>query len=152
MTSRLCPCGSGRAYSECCEAALGGAQPAATAEALMRSRFTAFVRGDAEYLIASWHPATRPAQLHLEDQPCWERLEILRTDGGGTDDSEGQVGFAAYYRSAAGAGCLRELSRFRREQDRWYYLDGSPLEGDRPGRNATCPCGSGRKFKRCCGR
>ncbi|MFA7386722.1 MAG: YchJ family metal-binding protein [Thiohalobacteraceae bacterium] len=152
MTSRLCPCGSGRAYRECCEAALDGARPPATAEALMRSRFTAFVRGDADYLLASWHPATRPAQLQLDDQPRWERLEILHAQGGGADDTEGRVGFAAYYRSATGPGCLRELSRFHREQGRWYYLDGRPLEGDRPGRNAACPCGSGRKFKRCCGR
>ena len=152
MTTELCPCGSGRTYCECCEAALNGARPALTAEALMRSRFTAFVRGDANYLLASWHAETRPAQLRLDDQPRWERLEILRTEGGDAGDSAGRVGFAAYYRSAAGAGCLRELSRFRREQGRWYYLDGGPIERDQPGRNAACPCGSGRKFKRCCGR
>lgn len=78
MTTGLCPCGSGRTYG-CCEAALSGARPAVTAEALMRSRFTAFVRGDADYLLASWHAETRPAPLQLGDQPRWERLEILRS-------------------------------------------------------------------------
>ena len=154
MTSvQLCPCGSGRGFLDCCGPALNGERPAATAEALMRSRFTAFARGDADYLLATWHPDTRPAQVDLSDQLVWERLDVLQIEAGGPDDRAGRVGFAAYYRDATGAqGCLRELSRFVRVEGRWRYLDGVPLAAPKPGRNAPCPCGSGRKYKQCCGR
>ena len=153
MTSmHLCPCGSGRGYHDCCGPALSGERPAATAEALMRSRFTAFARGDTAYLRASWHRDTRPAQLELDERLTWDRLEIFQVEGGGVNDGQGRVGFAAHYRSGAGTGCLRELSRFVHEQGRWFYVDGAALPRHEAGRNAPCPCGSGRKFKRCCGR
>lgn len=147
-----CPCGSGRDFADCCAPALAGERPAATAERLMRSRFTAFVRGDSAYLLASWHPRTRPASLDLQDQPRWERLEILGTEAGREADDSGRVEFAAHYRTDAGAGCLHEISRFVREAGRWFYLDGIQPKPAKPGRNAPCPCGSGRKYKHCCGR
>lgn len=119
----------------------------------MRSRYCAFALGDVAYLLATWHPRTRPAQLDLADQPQWMRLEV---SGSGEDGDSGWVEFAAHYRTPQGAGCLRERSRFLREQGRWLYLDGRlPASGEtapRPGRNDPCPCGSGRKFKHCCGR
>lgn len=119
----------------------------------MRSRFTAYTRGDVDYLLVSWHPRTRPARLKLVDQPVWERLEILSTQAGAVGDSNGQVEFAAHYRSAERVGCLREISRFTAVQGRWFYLDGiQPDMANKTGRNETCPCGSGKKFKRCCGR
>jgi SEC-C motif-containing protein len=153
--SDACPCGSGARFGACCGPLLAGARQAATPEALMRSRYCAFVLGDAAYLLATWDPRTRPAQLDLADQPQWQRLEVSGS-GQAADGVQGWVEFAAHYRTPQGAGCLRERSRFVREQGRWFYLDGlQPLSAKtatRPGRNDPCPCGSGRKFKHCCGR
>lgn len=149
-----CPCGSGRVYGDCCGPVIDGSRPAETPEALMRSRYSAFVRADADYLLASWHPRTRPAALDLHDQPQWRRLDVLGS-GQSADGSGGWVEFAAHYRGPAGAGCLRERSRFVREQGLWRYLDGAPPAAAGParvGRNQPCLCGSGRKFKHCCGR
>ncbi|MBI5041189.1 MAG: YchJ family protein [Gammaproteobacteria bacterium] len=147
-----CACGSGRVFAECCGPVLSGQRLPETAEALMRSRFTAFVRGDAGYLLSNWHPRTRPAELDLADQPTWERLEIVYREAGLATDSAGQVEFIAHYRTAAGAGRLHERSKFVREQGRWFYVEGVRPAPAKPGRNAPCPCGSGRKFKQCCGR
>lgn len=155
--ARPCPCGSGRSCGECCAPIIAGQRLAETPEALMRSRYSAFVCAATEHLLASWHPHTRPAQLALGEQPQWQRLEVLGS-GQAADGSSGWVEFAAHYLTSAGAGCLREHSRFLREQGRWLYLDGSPTAGgartrsSRTGRNDPCPCGSGRKFKHCCGR
>lgn len=148
-----CPCGSGRTYGACCGPLIAGQRPAETPEALMRSRYSAFVRADADYLLASWHPRTRPGALVLDDQPQWRRLEVLGA-GQSADGRDGWVEFAAHFRGPAGAGCLRERSRFVREQGRWVYLDGTPLAAPAPrvGRNEPCPSGSGRKYKHCCGR
>jgi SEC-C motif domain protein len=118
-----CPCGSGRPFSECCGPLLAG-EPAPTAEALMRSRFTAYARRDAAYLRHSWHPSTRPAELDFESDLHWRRLQIVDTAAGGPDDAEGVVQFRASYRSNAGAGLLEERSRFVRHEGRWVYLDG----------------------------
>ena len=119
-----CPCGSGLAYAACCGPIHAG-EPAPTAEALMRSRFSAFARGDAPYLLRSWHPSTRPAVLALEPEVVWRRLQLVDTDDGGPDDAEGVVEFRASYRSPDGAGLLHERSRFVRHEGRWVYLDGS---------------------------
>ncbi len=118
-----CPCGSGRAYAACC-GPLHAGEPAPTAEALMRSRFSAFARGDAAYLLASWHPSTRPRELILEPDVVWRRLQIVDTVAGGPDDAEGVVEFRASYRGPEGAGLLHERSRFVRAEGRWAYLDG----------------------------
>lgn len=91
----------------------------------MRSRFTAFALGDASYLLASWHPATRPDRLELDDDLCWERLDIDETHGG-VDDVRATVTFRASWRErGTGArGVLAERSRFRRLDGRWLYVDG----------------------------
>jgi SEC-C motif domain protein len=121
-----CPCGSGGRYAQCCGPVHAGA-PAATAEALMRSRYSAFVRGDGPYLLASWHPSTRPAELDLDAGVTWRRLQIVDTVAGGTGDADGVVEFRAAHRSPAGTGLLHERSRFVREDGRWVYLDGDVL-------------------------
>ncbi|RQP12695.1 MAG: hypothetical protein EAS51_02035 [Microbacteriaceae bacterium] len=118
-----CPCGSGRAYGRCCGPIHAGA-PAPTAEALMRSRFSAFALGDAAYLTRSWHPSTRPGELELDADVVWRRLQIVDTVAGGPDDADGVVEFRASYRSPDGAGLLHERSRFARVDGRWTYLDG----------------------------
>lgn len=125
-----CPCGSGAVFGDCCGPVLdGGAAP--TAERLMRSRFTAFAVGDEAHLMSSWHPATRPDRLDLDDDVTWERLEIDFSDGesGGEGEGEGvraSVTFRAHWRDrGTGArGVLSETSRFRRVNGRWVYLDG----------------------------
>lgn len=99
-----------------------------TAEALMRSRFEAFARGDVAYLLESWHPSTRPARLDLDAQIQWRRLQIVDTVAGGEGDAEGVVEFRASYRSPRGAGLLHERSRFARVDGRWAYVDGDILD------------------------
>ncbi|GAA3777040.1 YchJ family metal-binding protein [Micromonospora maritima] len=103
-----------------------GVATAATAEALMRSRFSAFARGDADYLRHSWHSRTRPARLALEPGTRWTRLEVLETARGGLFDSTGTVRFRAHYTEGGRAGVLTEHSRFAREDGRWVYLDALP--------------------------
>ena len=96
-----------------------------SAEALMRSRFDAFRREDADWLLRTWHPSTRPAQLDLADNPRWRGLQIVDTVDGEEDDTTGVVEFRATYLTADGTlGVQHERSRFVREGGRWYYVDG----------------------------
>ena len=121
-----CPCLSGLPFDECCGPVLRGERLAPTAEALMRSRFTAFATGDAAWLRASWHPRTRPADVGLDDDVEWRRLDILATRAGGPFDDAGEVEFVASWRSRTTSerGRLREYSRFVREDGHWLYVDG----------------------------
>lgn len=95
-----------------------------TAEALMRSRFAAFKAGDAAWLLATWHPSTRPDGLDLADNPRWRGLQIVDTVAGGEDDVDGVVEFRATYLADDALGILHERSRFVREDGRWFYVDG----------------------------
>jgi len=92
----------------------------------MRSRFSAFALGLDEYLLVSWHPDTRPAELELDGDLTWRRLQIVDTVAGGVDDQTGVVEFRASYRGPDGAGLLHERSRFARVDGRWVYRDGEP--------------------------
>lgn len=123
MSPRRCPCGTGLAYDECCGPVHAG-RAAATAEALMRSRYSAFVVGDTGHLLASWHPRTRPASLELDEGTRWTGLEILAVEGGGMLAAEGTVEFRASYRRDDERGAQQERSRFTRVEGRWVYLDG----------------------------
>jgi SEC-C motif-containing protein len=135
VTLRRCPCGTGLLYAECCgplhdgitTGITTGTATAATAEQLMRSRYSAFVVGDIAYLLATWHPATRPAALDLDDAVRWTGLEVLTTSGGSLLAAEGTVEFRAHYVRGHQAGAQHENSRFRREDGRWRYLDGVSL-------------------------
>ena len=89
----------------------------------MRSRYSAFAVGDTNYLVATWHPNTRPASLELDPDRRWYRLDILRTDRGGPFDTEGVVEFRAYHRSAGDKGSQHEVSTFVREDGHWLYVD-----------------------------
>lgn len=95
----------------------------------MRSRFTAFARGDAEHLLRTWHPDTRPRVLELDPARRWVRLEILDRLGGALFDREGEVEFRAHHREGPQTGVLHERSRFVREDGRWVYLDGRAGRG-----------------------
>ena len=95
-----------------------------TAEALMRSRFDAFRTGDAAWLLASWHPSTRPEALDLSSNPIWRGLQILDTIAGGPTDDTGIVEFrATFLRPGGGVDVQHERSSFVREDGRWYYLE-----------------------------
>ncbi|QDQ98518.1 YchJ family protein [Tomitella fengzijianii] len=133
--SAPCPCGFGPAYGECCGRFLGaaGGEPTAapTAEKLMRSRYTAFVAGDAGHLLRTWHPDTRPRSLTLDPEVQWTRLTVLATTGGGLLEQTGTVEFVAQYRTRGPDGSLQrgrqhEHSRFVRVGGEWVYLDAEP--------------------------
>lgn len=117
-----CPCG-GDTYGGCCAPVLRGA-PAETAEALMRSRYTAFVLRDERHLQATWHPRTRPRRLELDEALVWTRLDVVDTEKGRAGDDCGEVEFRAHWRRGRERGILHERSRFERMRDRWWYVDG----------------------------
>ncbi|WP_168703236.1 YchJ family protein [Gordonia paraffinivorans] len=119
-----CPCLSGFPFGECCGPVLDGTRPAPTAEALMRSRFTAFVVGDREHVLRSWHPRTRPTDLSLDEKMRWYRLDVESTRGGSPFDTDGEVTFTVYYRVDSDKGTLHERSRFTRYRGEWVYVDG----------------------------
>jgi SEC-C motif-containing protein len=157
-----CPCGSGRNYSECCEPLHNGAQAAASAEALMRSRYSAYVKGQIGYLGESLHPDHRDdydeqATRRWAQKAEWTGLEVRSTEAGSSED-EAVVEFVANYRENGKPHRHHEFGHFVRNEGRWYYLDGSPPkletvvnDGPKVGRNDPCPCGSGKKYKKCCG-
>ena len=130
----------------------------------MRARYASYVTGDVDFLRSS---ATKEVQKEFDEETSrawseaakWHGLEILRTERGGPGDSDGVVEFRALY-TANGEFCNHhEVSKFVREQDGWKFSDGE-LVGEKPtvreepkiGRNDLCPCGSGKKYKKCCGR
>ena len=124
-----CPCGrlddqrKPLAYAQCCGRYLGGGEPAPDAASLMRSRYTAFVRGDEGYLLATWHASTRPAQAQSEPGTKWLGLELR--DQRELDANHAEVEFVARMRPGSGPAVrLHERSRFVREGGRWYYLAG----------------------------
>ncbi|GGJ94267.1 hypothetical protein GCM10010123_25140 [Pilimelia anulata] len=119
-----CPCGLGEPYGACCGRYHRG-EPAPTAVALMRARYTAFARGDAGYLRRTWHPRTRPPRLDLDPGQEWTGLAVLATSGGGLFDAAGTVEFRARYRLGGRAGEVREHSAFARLDGQWLYVDGS---------------------------
>jgi SEC-C motif-containing protein len=90
----------------------------------MRSRFSAFALGLAPYLLARWHPSTRPTALELDGDVTWRRLQIVDAVAGGTADSDGVVEFRASFRGPDGTGLLHESSRFAKADGRWVYVDG----------------------------
>ena len=117
-----CPCGSGLAYDPCC-GRLHAGDLAPTAEALLRSRYSAFVLYNEPYLLATWHPNQRPASVSFDRQQKWLGLKIVSARTTSADTAE--VEFIARYRvGGASAARLHECSRFVREGDRWLYIDG----------------------------
>ena len=131
MPDERCPCRSRRGYAECCGPYLAGAAAAPTVEALMRSRFTAYARYDAGYVLRTWHSATRPLSLELGDDLVWVSLQIVATTEGGPGDDAGTVHFRAAYRTSLERGVQEEVSRFAREDDEWRYLDGDVRQSRR---------------------
>jgi len=136
-----CPCDSGQAFKGCCQAVIES-DSAVSAEQLMRSRYTAFVLGDAAYLIKTWHSDTCPNDFQL-GQSRWLGLHIV-------DSTWDTVSFEAAFLSGGKGMLLKETSRFVSVDGHWRYVDGD-CDVSTLKRNEPCFCGSGKKFKACCG-
>ncbi len=127
MSEKLCPCGSGKNYDDCCGPFHTRRSDPPTAEALMRSRYAAYVLGDAKYLYRSWDEQTRPSLQRLRAMPPvqWLGLTVERRQAGGLDDEQGTVAFVARYLDGGRVAELAETSRFRRRNGKWVYVDGA---------------------------
>ena len=159
-----CPCGSGTPLAACCKPVIDGTAKAATAEALMRSRYTAYTLQDIDYLGATLDPAElqhfdRDGTAVWARESTWKGLDIVKTSAGGPDDREGSVEFRARYERDGVMQEHHEVSRFRKSGGVWRYCGGkeagpAQFQRDTPktGRNDPCPCGSGKKYKKCCGK
>jgi len=157
-----CPCGTGRPLDECCAPIIGGA-PAATAEALMRARYTAFVTKEIGAFLKDTLAAEKQAEFDLREVEMSARdaeglgFEVRAVEGGGEGDDSGTIEYIARFRIRGQIQAHHELASFRREDGRWLYVDGqvnpkqAPRQVAKVGRNDPCPCGSGQKFKKCCG-
>ena len=159
----LCPCGSGKDYDACCKPLIDGEQPAETAEALMRSRYTAHAKQAYDYLFETTLPDSREEGDRKGTEAWsrkleWQGLEVRAVEKGAAEDTEGTVEFVARYRKNGKAFDHHEVATFTKLDDRWYFKDGQPpaqeqvvRQGPKVGRNDSCPCGSGKKYKKCCG-
>ena len=157
-----CPCGTNKDYANCCEPIHNDHAKAKTPEQLMRSRYSAHVKHLVDYVVATYHPSCE-AQMQREAiqqsvESEWCELEVVKVEDG-VHAQEGFVTFKAYFTEQGIKHCLEERSRFIRENDLWYYIDGtfpnSPSldksANSKVGRNDPCTCGSGKKYKKCCG-
>ena len=159
-----CPCKSGKSFGDCCGPIIAGAVKAPTAEALMRARYSSYVTGDVMFLKTS---AVQAVQDEFDEASSrawskaakWHGLEIIRTERGGEGDSDGVVEFRAIYTAGNEFCNHHEVATFVKGDEGWKFEDGE-LVGEKPetreapkvGRNDPCPCGSGKKYKKCCGR
>ncbi len=157
-----CPCGSGSDYVACCEPIITGKKPAETAEQLMRARYTAHVKVEVDFLFDSTHPEYRKDYDHegtkvWSENSEWHGLEIVETALGGSEDKEGEVTFVARFRDKEGLRSHHERGEFKRKRGRWLFTEGTmikpkPVTANKVGRNDPCSCGSGQKYKKCCGK
>jgi len=156
-----CPCDESREFGNCCGPLLKRERGARSAEELMRSRYSAYARAEIAYILETIHPDQRDAHdegsiRRWAEESEWLGLDLLSAEEQGDD---AQVEFVAHYRNQDGERVAhREQSHFARLDQVWYFKDGAaigaePVVHDTPktGRNDPCPCGSGRKFKKCCG-
>ena len=161
MATEKCPCGSNLTFAKCCGPLLQGTAPATTAESLMRSRYTAYVKQAMDYLYETTHPQHRKGYDHegtrkWAESAEWLGLEIVSSRGG-AEDANGEVEFIARFSEDGNETAHHELGKFRKLDGKWYFTEGKmvgnkPLVSDKVGRNEPCPCGSGSKYKKCCGK
>lgn len=172
-----CPCGSGQDAESCCRPFISGQKRPDTAEKLMRSRYTAYVLGEIQYLKTTLAPESQKdfdfaATKGWAAKAKWKKLEIVSTEAGGPGDKKGKVEFVATYTQDGRGIEHHEVSTFRKgDQGEWLFIDGEShtheegqghhhhhpkpatfvREAPKVGRNDPCPCGSGKKYKKCCG-
>ncbi len=159
-----CYCQSGKDFANCCEPYLNGEDLPDTAEKLMRSRYSAFATANIEYLSLSHEPEGRE-ELDVKELTAWAKksdwtgLEVVKTLQGEKGDSKGYVEFIARYRIGEQDYEHHEVAEFRfdKHEREWFYVDGKMVakepfvrEEQKVGRNDPCPCGSGKKYKKCC--
>ncbi len=163
LSLNICPCGSDKDYENCCQPIINGLRIAETAEKLMRSRYSAYVKFEIDYILKSTHIS----QKHLysiEDirewakNSQWKKLEIISTKNGSSKEIIGEVEFKAYYIENNQDKIHHELSLFKKEDGIWYFVSGQNPKSiltqpitKKIGRNDPCSCGSGKKYKKCCG-
>ncbi|MDH5516316.1 MAG: YchJ family metal-binding protein [Gammaproteobacteria bacterium] len=149
-----CYCGSAKQFERCCQPIHGAHAAAETAEALMRARYSAYCLGDNEFIRRSWLTAyqQQPEAVSEAAKLKWCGLTIVSTQAGQKEQCEGQVEFKAWFIEENRLYCLHENSRFVHQRGLWFYQDGEIFEqGSKAiSSNTLCPCGSGKKFKRCC--
>jgi len=158
-----CHCGKGPSYEECCKPFLTGKKKASSPEELMRTRYSAFVEADIDYIMDTHDPDT-VGQIDRKGTEAWAKesdwmgLEILEVERGTPDDNFGRVDFVAKYKLKGSTVEHRESATFRQHNGKWYFTDGEQIagppvkrEGPKVGRNDPCSCGSGKKYKKCCG-
>ncbi len=168
MTLQTCPCRKTApapiSYAECCQPYVEGKAKAPTAEALMRARYSAFAVGAIDYLISTVAPEARNdmergALESWSRESDWLGLDIVDTIDGQQGDTTGVVEFIAHFARKGSREEHHERSTFRfgEPDDSWYFVDGGKprgktvVKGAQPGRNDPCTCGSGKKYKKCCG-
>lgn len=160
-----CPCGTATAYGDCCGAWIGGDARPDDAATLMRARYTAHVVGDMDFIVSTHHPATRgdidvEATRRWASESDWLGLDIRDVSEGGPDDEAGKVEFVARYRDGARRRhSHHERAVFEKYHGQWYFRDAEvpdvgqfTRDAPKQGRNDPCACGSGAKFKKCCGK
>ena len=171
-----CPCGSNTEFSNCCEPFLLGKKYPETAEKLMRARYCAYVHTNIDYLESTLAPESKSdfdakSARQWAKQAKWKGLKINSIELGTATDSTGTVEFTATYKQGAETLDHHEVSKFRKADSKWYFVDGEShthKEGEghghhhekpqtivreqpKVGRNDACPCNSGKKYKKCCG-
>ncbi|ENM5882532.1 YchJ family protein [Vibrio metoecus] len=151
-----CYCGNTEPYSQCCEPIHQNFQNVTTPEQLMRARFSAHILKNTDFVVNTYHPSCHAEEdreaIQESVQSDWLRLEVISAEMGRGND-EGFVHFRAFLAQQGQEYCLEERSRFLNEDGRWYYIDGEfPEALPKQGRNDPCACGSGKKFKKCCGK
>lgn len=158
-----CPCCSGQSYEQCCEPLLLGQVRAATAEALMRSRYTAYTLAEIDYVFKTSGPRVRKefdaeSSRKWAQSAEWKGFEIRHAEGGAEQDSQAVIEFVAHYQIEKSDFEHHEIAEFGRIDGEWRFMDGKmvsppPVRREAPkvGRNDPCTCGSGKKYKKCCG-
>ncbi len=164
MDTNACPCGSGLPFEKCCEPIISGKVSASTAEALMRARYTAYVKHEIDFIASSCYRKDGESDIDMEETRRWSEesqwlgLKILGVKQGGPADEEGLVEFTATYARNGLKDEYRETAGFKKFDGKWLYVEGQLAATTivratpKVGRNDPCPCGSGKKYKHCCGK
>ena len=162
--SDTCPCGSGLPFASCCEPFLTGKAVPKTAVELMRSRYCAYATGAVDYLYQTSGPKVQKefdaeSSRKWAESATWTGIQILDSHEGTEKDDVGTVEFMAHYTVNGTVFDHHELSQFAKIKGEWKFIDGKifgpePYRRETPkvGRNDPCPCGSGKKYKKCCGK
>ena len=159
-----CECGLEGTTKTCCLPIIKGEKDAPTAEALMRARYTAYVEHEIDFLIGSLHPehehnVDRESTKQWAESAAWMGLDVLNVKDGSENDETGEVEFIAHFQIKEQDQAHHERATFAKHKGKWFFVDGQELQGQpvvrdtpRIGRNEPCTCGSGKKYKKCCGK